>query len=372
MAAFSAYDRTPNQIALALLIGAGGAGLATALNIPASGFVGALVFTALANLLDAELVRPPKWLGRGARTVLGITIGAGLTRETLNVIAGASWAMIASLAAMALLSLGIAWLVHRVAHLPLATALCSASPGGLTAMVALAEDLEGDAPLVASVHLVRLLSILAIVPLLVAGVTGEPLAGSLAAQADIGPQPPLMGLRLLGLLAIALAIGHLAHRAHVPAGDLLAGLIVAALLNPTLFHLPSIPSSWPILAQWLIGTGVGTAIGADTLRRFGAFLQAGILVTVLLLVLGLGLGWLLSRLPSIDLATALLSTAPGGADTLIILAPYVGADQQIVTAMHVARLIMLVLLVPPVVRRLSPRHSPDTATGVQKPESPSE
>jgi membrane AbrB-like protein len=76
-------------------------------------------------------------------------------------------------------------------------------------------------------------------------------------------------------------------------------------------------------------------------------------MTVFLILSGLALGWFLSLVSNVDLVTCIVGCAPGGADTMIIMASDLGADVQLVAAMHVARMVLLMVLLPSTVRAVS-------------------
>ena len=67
-----------------LLVGAVGVVAARALSLPGGAFTGAMLATAIASLLQAPLGEPPKWLRSAARVVLGLTVGASVTPDTLG------------------------------------------------------------------------------------------------------------------------------------------------------------------------------------------------------------------------------------------------------------------------------------------------
>ncbi|NLD74006.1 MAG: AbrB family transcriptional regulator, partial [Chloroflexi bacterium] len=238
--------------------------------------------------------------------------------------------------------------------------LCGASPGALAAMVALADDLGGDPPVVASMHLVRLISVLLFMPAFVTAAFSSGAAAPAAAVAAAAP-PDLLTLRLVALVAMGLAVGFVAIRLKMPAAEILSGLIVAAVLNPAILHVPELPGSWRIFAQWIVGAGVGTMVTRESLRNFRPYALAGGAMTLGVIAAGLGLGWILAQVTSIDLVTAIMGCSPGGADTLIILAGELGADQQLVAAMHVSRLVILMLLLPIISRVATTRLAPGKA-----------
>jgi hypothetical protein len=336
---------------LALAVGLVGVWAGRAFNIPGGSFTGVMLLVGGANLWLGSLRDAPKWLQTSARSVLGLSIGASVTNETIQAIANSLAPVIVMIVAVTVVGIVAAWAISRYTRMRLPTALCGAAPGALPAMVTLSEDLGGEAPVVATMHLIRLISILLIVPTLVtlSFAPQEAVAATeIVAAATTSPLPPAVGLGLL--LAAGLAAGFLARRVNMPAGDLLAPMFVAALINPTWLQITAFPEGLRLFSHWIIGLGVGVQINARVLRDFRPFAVAGLLMTAFLIASGFALGWLLSAITDIDLLTAVLGCAPGGATPLIILSGELGADAQLVAAMHVSRMLILTVLLPLLIR----------------------
>lgn len=333
-------------------------------NIPGGPFTGAMILTGLVNLWLGTLEDAPKALQTAARAVLGVSIGASVTRETIQAVARSLGPVVVMVVIVTLVGILAAWAISRYTKMGLPTALCGAAPGALPAMVALSEDLGGEAPLVATMHLVRLVSILLIVPTIVTA-SFTPQVPSLEEQAiavaQAHPLPEPVAWGLLVVLGVAAAWG--ARRLGIPSGDLLAPMAVAALLNPTWLKVTGFPEGLRLFSHWIIGLGVGASITMQVLKNFRPFALAGVLMTVFLIASGFTLGWLLSVIAEVDLLTAVLGCAPGGATPLIILAGELGADSQLVAAMHVSRMLILTVLLPVLIRgaanRLALREAHD-------------
>jgi hypothetical protein len=352
------------KVWLTLAIGAFGVVLGRALRIPGGAFTGAMLATAIASLLNAPQAASPAWLRSAARIVLGLTIGASVTTDTLHAVAQALLPVSIMVVFMMALGLFTGWLINRLARMPLPTALCGAAPGALAAMVSLSEELGGDSPVVASMQLVRLISVILFMPpfIFATFVGGTPAATPLLASAV---QAPPLGLA--AMLAVALLLGTLAGRYKVPAGELLAGMAVAAILNPLWLNVPELPTTWQLFARWIVGAGVGATVTRETLRTFKPFAMVGGIMTVSFIAAGLGLGWFLAQVSSLDLITCVVGCAPGGAETMIIIAGELGADVQLVTAMHVSRLVLLMALLPMFIRLINKRHQAPELAAVAGP-----
>ena len=337
-------------------IGAVGMATAAALDVPGGPFTGAIVFTATARLLGAPLREAPDWLKTISRVLLGLSVGISVTPETVRVIGRALPVVLATILGLIGLGLAIARAVNRITGMPLPTALCGSTPGGLAVMVALSEELEGDAPVVASMQLFRLVSVVLVVPALVRAFL-TPVGSAQATAAAAGAAAwPWGQIALLVVGAAVLAV--LALKVRVPAGDMIAGIIVAGVVNALWLDLPGLPGWFRYSAQLVIGAGVGASVTREAVRTYRPYAWAGAMSTVLLIASGLGLGWLVSAASGllsgpaggIDLVTAIVGIAPGGADTMMILAGELGADAQLVAAMHVARLIIIMVMLPAIIR----------------------
>lgn len=360
------------RLGLTLGIGLAGLLLARWINLPGGGFVGAMLATALARLaLDAPMDTPPRWMQTSSQTLQGLVTGAAVTPATLAAIGEAYVPVVLMLICMIGLGLLASWIIHRITHTDLATALCGCAPGGLVGMVALADELGGNAPVVASMHVVRLASVVVIVPALVRALFPAPAAALSAAlsptmMASTPVWPSSAGLRLAILLIVGVACGIMAVRWHVPAGGLIAGLTVGAILNPLWLRLDAFPTWLRLVSQLVIGVGVGVTITRETLRDFKPFALAGLLMTSYLIVAGMGFGWLLGRVTSMGTITGLIGSSPGGAATMIILADELGANGQLVAAMHITRLLALLVLLPLLIR-MTARRTAQTARPATSP-----
>ena len=354
------------QLGATLGIAVVGLVVARQLRLPGGPFVGAMLLTSAVQLWSDALCEPPKWLCSAGRILLGLTIGATVTAETVTVVVQTFVPVVIIILSMIVLGVGVAWVIARRTKMGVSTALCGTTPGVMAAMVAMADDLGGDGRLVASMHLIRLVSILIFVPPLVHRYI-PPVNGdhALVATTIAGGGETW---RLAALVIIGLAVGLAAARRKVPAGELMGGLLVAAVLNPAWLHLGRLPDWWRLVSQCIVGAGVGAMVTKETLRDFRPFVVAGAVMTAVLIVSGMGLGLLLWQVTELDLVTCIVGASPGGADQMVILAGELGGNEQLVAAMHVTRQVILMLLVPVLSKvaarngRASAPAQPPTAT----------
>ena len=152
---------------LTVLAGLGLGLLALGTRIPAAPLVGALLGASLVSLIPHL---PTVHWPTGTRTMLeiavGIVIGSGLTATTLQEMRNL-WRP-ALLITLALLAAGIVvgWWSSRLLGINLVVGILGAAPGGLTGMTLAGEEL-GVGATVATLHTVRLVTVLVVMPLLV-------------------------------------------------------------------------------------------------------------------------------------------------------------------------------------------------------------
>lgn len=150
-----------------LALGAVGGVLAASVGIPAGGLVGSLVAVGGFNLLREREDRLPDSFRVFARVVLGTVIGSLVTVELLRSVGW--WSLLAVGAAVLLVLVGLACaaVLRRTTDCDRRTAIMAMSPGGLSEMAALSEELGCQASLVVAIHMVRklLITVVAIVVL---------------------------------------------------------------------------------------------------------------------------------------------------------------------------------------------------------------
>jgi len=166
------------------------------------------------------------------------------------------------------------------------------------------------------------------------------------------------------LLAVGVVGGLAVQGIGVP-----AGMIVGALLASGCYRLAGgDPGPWRgrygRVGRLLLGTVIGAAFGPDVIAPLKAALLPMLLLITAVVGMGLGLGYVLSRFTRLDTTTALISVVPGGLPAMTAMAEDVGADATVVAAIHFARLVTVVLVVPALVPLLA---APSSGTAIIVP-----
>jgi membrane AbrB-like protein len=103
----------------------------------------------------------------------------------------------------------------------------------------------------------------------------------------------------------------------------------------------------------LSGTVVGLSFSPAMLALAAGLAPVVVLGVGVLIVTGLGMSLVLHRRFGWDLPTALYACTPGGLSELAATSEDVGANAQIVVAVHTVRVVAIVVIGPPALALLS-------------------
>jgi membrane AbrB-like protein len=152
--------------------------------------------------------------------------------------------------------------------------------------------------------------------------------------------------------------GLLALRTGIPAAPLAGAILGAGLLSLT-GRLE--PASWPLgtrtALEIAIGTVIGTGITAAAMHDLRQLWRPALLITLTLVITGLVIALLCSRLLGLDPVVALLGAAPGGISGMSLVGAEFGVGAA-VAALHAIRLITVLIVLPLVVRLIVPTEPP--------------
>jgi membrane AbrB-like protein len=319
------------------------------MGVPSAALFAALfVATALAlGGLAPEGV--PRSATLGAQAVLGVVIGALVRASTLRALAAHAVPVVIVTFITLLVSIGAGLLMGLRRDVDATTGALALTTGGASAIVALAAELGADIRMVAVVQYLRVGFVTATMPLVAALVFH---AGGHPAAA---PRPA--GLAGLALVAIAAPAGLvLARLTRMPAGPLLAPLIVAAGITLTgRTGGASVPFPIVDLAYAVIGWQAGVRFTRGRIAEIGRALPTALALILLVNVICAGLGVLLAHLAGASDFDGYLATLPGGIYAALAMAIAARTDVTFVLAVHVLRVVLVMFTMPLFARLLRRR-----------------
>ena len=229
------------------------------------------------------------------------------------------------------------------------TAYYAAMPGGLQDMVLLGQEAGGDVRALSLIHATRVLLIVTLSPIILTYGYGASLENPIGA--------PVQNLPLLevGLMVFAAIVGWAGGvRIGLFGASILGPLIVAAILSLTGLLHSRPPREAILLAQFVIGCGIGVHFIGITLAELRKIVLAGGAYMIALAIIAALFTYLVTTLGWGSAVEAFLAFAPGGQAEMTVLAIVAGADLGYVVTHHLVRIVCVILgapLVAQIIRR---------------------
>ena len=371
MSASSVTDRfaTVRHLAETLAIAAVGGAALGLIGVPAGWLSGSILAVAGASLAGRPMLIPTL-LMRAIFVLIGISLGAVVTPETLHGMATYPASIAVLILAMALISIGGAGylrLVHRWGNVD---AYLAAAPGGMSQVLALGAELGGDLRAIAIVQSIRVVVIAVGLP------------AGLSMLGLVGQAPPrvtgALSIGVLDELAILVAastvVAIIAYRIRFPGGLLFGAMLTSAVLHGSgLIHA--------VMPWWAVNTAM-VAMGAITGSRFANtplrmllnFVGAAFGSFAVAVTIAAAFAAVLISVLSLPAAEVMIAFAPGSVDAMMLLALALNLDPVYVGAHHLTRIFFVSLTMPLVARRtarsLKIRSEPPRQLAKQPPKPP--
>jgi hypothetical protein len=220
--------------------------------------------------------------------------------------------------------------------------------GGSAGVVAVADEVDADARLVAVMQYLRVAVVALTIPLVAAVLQSGGHRHALADVASAGDDAGAVAV----LLAVAVAGRYLGSRVRLPAPALAGPLLLGTVLGSA-GALPDTPVPHAVtgVALAIIGLEIGlrfdrAAVGA--LRRMASVVSA---LTFAMMAACAGLAVLLSVFAGVPPVDAYLMTTPGGINAALAAAVSLkGVNLALVSFAQIVRLLAMVILAPRVIR----------------------
>ena len=350
-------DKTISVI-LTLVIAAAGGAVFSRLKIPAGFMLGAMFFVMAANMIFDKLT-VPQFLITASRILAGTLIGSKISKSSF---AGLNKMMIPMIFAIVLtlvLSIVSGFLILSVSDIKRAEAFFGTAPGGISDMSLISEEFGADMSRVALLQLVRVIVCIAVIPVFVRQMckrrpwmllrNADPKIAvcddKVKTDKNIKKQDKSGLIRLLATATAGFAGGMLGHISGIPAGALTGAVVFVGALKVKGVEL-RVPPEAAIIAQVVIGSVIGVSMNRQSVKELGAVIVPAAIIGLSMILIGLLLGIIIHKVWKIDIDTALLSTSPGGMTEMSLMAADLGADASAVAAVHLFRVLAVIIMYP--------------------------
>lgn len=324
--------------------------------VPGGYLSGAIVLVSCAALAGRPMLIPLP-LMRLIFVLLGTSLGAVVTPETLKGMASYPLSIAVLIVAMAGIGFGCARYLQVVHGWDKMSAYLASAPGGMSQVLAVAAEIGADLRAIAIVQSIRVVIIAIGMPTglalfgLVGPVIRPPVAPMTLATAD----------ELLLLIAAASVGAYVAHRFRMPGGLLFGAMFVSAALHGSGLIKVTMPAWWPAAGGIALGAIIGARFANMRFRLFVSFLGAafGSFAVSILIASVCAAGLLyVDKLP---IAEVMIGYAPGSVDAMMLLALALHLDPVYVGAHHVIRIFFVAFMMPVLARREAKRKAAPAA-----------
>ena len=334
-----------SPLALGLAIALTGAALANWLHIPLPWMLGPLLLTAATRIGGLQSRCHPVF-NKAGRWIIGLSLGLYFTPVVAQSV-WQYWPLMLLCCAYAMVLAAIGFMAYqRFAGLDRRTAWFAAAIGSASEMAHLSEQYGARTDQVATVHSLRVMLVVVIVPFAFYGFHDPSLRQAYAANLAVVDWP---GLALLALGAWLSAL--VFERLHVPNGWMLGPLCFAMAITLADVHLSALPQWVSWMGQLFIGWFMGDKYRPGFFKTAPRLLTVTAGLSVFFIALSSLIGWGLATALGLPVETLILGFVPGGIAEMTITAKVLGLGVPLVTALQVARMLCVVFSTGPIYSR---------------------
>jgi membrane AbrB-like protein len=334
------------QLAETLAIATVG-GTALGLSGMPGGWLSGSILCVAAAALAGRPMHVPLRLNRVIFVLIGTSLGAVVTPETLHGIATYPLSIVILLVAMGAVSWAGALYLRRLHGWDRVSAALGAAPGALSQCVAVATELDADVRGIVIVQTLRVAVIAVGLPaaLAVLGLVAPSTRG-VGGAFDLSKLP-----ELVALIAICTVAAWLAYRVRFPGGILFGAMLASAALHGSAVIHAAMPWWAANAAMITLGGITGSRFADLPVRLLMRYLGAGLgSFAVSLVVAGAFAATMIVTL-SLNVGDAFIAFAPGSVDVMMLLALALHTDPVYVGAHHMARIFFVSVTMPLLAQR---------------------
>lgn len=340
----------------AVILGIVGGFIFKFLHLPLAWMLGPLTLVLIWRLLTKRSLHWPIGFRNTGQLILGYSMGLSFTYESAQQILHQFPSMLISTILMVLFGFVMAIIISKIVGIGLPSAVMGTTPGGLSQMVVLSEEInEAEPTIVTFMQTVRMLTVIFIVPFLTINtLVASNIEGDFVIQQFQVSESGYFQLFIF--FVIVFLFTKLAVRLHCPTPWIIGPLLSSALLSLSGFEPLHVPNFFTIIAQLCLGIYLGLGMKTNKLNNWRLLLPITLISSFLVVGFSLLLAYGLHSIFQISMATAFLCIAPGGLPEMGVTAQIVNADLSLVAAFQLFRVFFILFIIPLFLRKVFGRE----------------
>lgn len=327
-----------------LVAGAAGATIGYLVNAPVYVLTGPAVLISLLSVAGLRFALPDR-LRDAAFLFIGIGIGAGINSDVAAALLHWPLAFLALGITLVAILFVSRFLLMRFFGLDHQSAVLAATPGHLSFVMSMSASLDLNITNIAVIQSIRVLAMTLLVPF-AAVLGGFEIGGDI-----LPPGIPMKQLHFGLLIALSIVAGLICQRLKVPAAMLMGAMIVSSATHLTELTPGTLHPTVALVSFVILGTLIGTRFSGISLSNLRKSALAGLTITVASAALAALAAYPIALALDMPLPHTLVAFAPGGFETMVAMGVVLGASPGFVVACHIARLLILPILVPLALRQ---------------------
>lgn len=328
------------------LIGIAGGLLFKFFHLPLAWMLGPLTVVLAWKLFTKRELNWPVGFKNGGQFILGYSMGLSFTAGSARQILHQFPSMVLSTTLMVCFGLVMAIFISKFTTTSFPSAVMGTTPGGLSQMVVLSEEIKGAEPtIVTFMQTIRMLTVIFIVPTLaIHSFSSTEAFTPMIANSET--ETASLGLETLLFLSLIILVTKIAVRYKCPTPWIIGPLLSVAILTVTGMEPPALPSFVSIIAQLCLGVYLGLSMKVNMLGDWKRLLPVTLLTGLSIVGFAFILAYVLHIFYPMTMATAFLCIAPGGLPEMGVTAHTVHADVSLVAAYQLFRVFFILFIVP--------------------------
>ena len=316
------------------------------LKFPMPWLIGPMVMLALIAFHGKVEINMPSNIRNSMLALLGLMVGSTINPEVITHIPK-WWLTFMLLIPLLITQLFVAFvfLKYTLKKEHPATRFFGSAPGGLIEMITLTRENKGDERSVLIMHILRLSALVFITPILFQ-LSSIPSSQSRQLH-DITSGLIQYGFWNMMLLIVCVLAGVYGGRIlRLPAATVLGPFVLSSIFYGTDILQADPPFALMILAQMVVGAGLGTRFAGYTLQNMQKLILPTLLLTGIFMLISAGFAFLGQLLTPLPYGTIFLAYMPGGMTQMSIIALTLDLNAGFVMTHLMGRVFMVVILAP--------------------------